>query len=226
MITESQLHEGLGKLHIAKEREIKKKKILDNTILNEEGNESTQSVTRSTTFDPSSSVITASTGNSFVNSQYRFNPSDFQKAILKLSKRFEQHTDARLNPPQLRVPDGYLNRKFVRRAIREQLDVKLSVSEIDALCHKLSYASTDERATLQEDELENPKLMFIGKTLKALIVRIGNVVVRKLPSLKKTAQASAGSVDETLMTSTIIEESNNISSDVPLVEETTNVAIS
>ena len=28
------------------------------------------------------------------------------------------------------------------------------------------------------------------------------------------------------MTSTIIEESNNISSDVPLVEETTNVAIS
>lgn len=202
------MHEGLAKLHIAKVRALKKQKILNKETAHGGGSENPLSVKQSSTFDPSASVTTASTGNSFVNSQYSFNSSDFQKAILKLSKRFEQHTDHRLNPPQLRVPDGYLNRKFVRRAIREQLEVKLSISEIDALCHKLSYASTDERAALNEDELENPKLMFIGKTLKALIVRVGNVVVRKLPSLKKSDRMSS-SMDERLMASTIIDESND-----------------
>jgi hypothetical protein len=210
VITESQLHEGLAKLHVAQTRSSKvqaKEKALEYIGNADEGTGAvrTQRVHFNDGHSQPSGAASVATGStktasiSFVASHYDFHPSDFQSAILKLSARYER-ADPRLNPPLLRVPDGYLLRKFVRRAIKEQLDVKLTAHEIDALCHKLSYTSTDERAALTEDVSENPKLLFVGKTLKALIVRVANVVVKKLPALKNQSSLMG---DHTMTISTV-----------------------
>lgn len=200
-ITESQLHEGLAKLHIAKIRERKKK---DREAQIDLFQDDTSAASRrsqhatGSSIDKSTSTASVASGNSktsFVDSHYSFQPSDFQSAIHKFYRRYEKHTDVRLNPPLLRIPDGYLNRKFVRRALKEQLNIKLTVQETDALCHKLSYGTTDDRIGFTSDEMENPKLMFIGKSVKALVVRIANVVVNKLPNLHKQQMESSILVD-------------------------------
>lgn len=198
MVSEAQLHEGLAKLHINRGRKQRQEKhpprlqhSLGTTsfdLSDDEGPsrspKGSSKPQNDTDHLPSNaSVFTSNTKASYAMSQYSYSAHDFQSAILKLSGRYMK-TDPRLNPPLLHVSDGYLSVQFIRRAIREQLGVKLSKAETNALCSKLSYVSTDSRVSLIEDEMDNPKFLFVGKAIKALIVRISNTVVKKLPKLQ------------------------------------------
>lgn len=217
VIKESQLHEGLAKLHIAKMRDNKKAKVRQKREEISPDLDMQSSPNRDNVSPPNKDRLRAgsiaSANTSFVKSNYSFLPDDFHRAIEKISRRYERHARhcPKLNPPLLRVQDGYLNRKFVRRALWEQLEIKLTAQEIDALCYKLSYGTTDERVAMTEDDAENPRLMIIGKSLKALIVRIANFVVKKIPSLIRT---EASFTDETLNSrSLLLEEPNTNNAD-------------
>jgi hypothetical protein len=124
---------------------------------------------------------------------YAFSQQDFAKAVKKLSSAFA-NLDSKLSIPQLNIPDGYLSCTFVRRQISEQLRVKLSQAEIQALCYKLW--STGTEGCLQSDRhfVDETKVLFVGKVLKSLIVRIGSYSTKKLaplPSLRPQSRSSS-----------------------------------
>ena len=208
----------MAKLHVAKTRELKKKKSQQKTpspdLTNSTVNPSSIHNKSTLNYPSAGTVATASTKSSFADSQLHFDSKDFQSAILKLSRRYER-ADPRLNPPLLRVADGYLSRKYVRKEIWEQLEVKLNKKEIDAICWKLSYASTDEKAALTADYSQNPKLLIIGKELKALIVRIGHTVVKQIPKFKKESSV----MGDTLTSSTLFEDSCTLKEEEPNVDD-------
>jgi hypothetical protein len=179
-ITAAMLHEGLSKIVINHLKQADKES--SNNLLFADSSSHHSIHSKHDQSVDSRLSLQHSSVNTFLESHYKYSPQDFDHAILKLSSKYKD-IDPNVMPPQLHVPDGYLNRKFVKRAIKDQLGVRLTNSEIDALCHKLSYVSTDERAALITDLNENPKFLFVGKSLKALIVRISHITVHRLPSI-------------------------------------------
>ena len=134
--------------------------------------------------------VSSTTSCSLNNTYNQFNENNYRNAILKLSHKFNQLASNQLSP-LLSIPDGYLTQKFVRKAIKEQLGVKLSVAEINTLCYKLQEHSVNEIVGLHGNISDDSTLLFEGKTVKALIVRVSKLVTKKMPLTTKITPTSA-----------------------------------
>lgn len=184
-ISEAELHEGLSKIRIHDMKKMKSFKSEDESSDNEHNliNDSNYVAFSEnlTAIDLKKPTSHTNIVKSRRNIPYSFNQSDYSAAVKKISDVFAS-CNKDLALPQLSIPDTYLTCNFIRKAIFEQLNVRLTSGQINALCYKLASTMAEGKLGADQEFLNSKRDLIMGAEIKSLVVRIG-LLVNKNPLL-------------------------------------------